>query len=106
VEIEYNLQTINKPTVVDNRLESHYLGASDDWLKRAFNSRIASVTLPDKSKLFTFKEKKLKDDKSVGFNNVTIIERLDGTIMKIYQNGEVNYNLLTVIILGGTYNSK
>jgi len=65
------------------------LGSQDNWIKRAYDSRLATITLPDKTKIFTFKEKKVLKDNSVVFNNVTIIIRLKRTILKVYQNGEV-----------------
>ena len=88
VEILYDLKAASKPIVIKNNEEAAYLGSNDDWIKRAYNSRIATLTLPDKTKIFTFKEKKEKDN-GFSFNTVTIILRLNGTIMKIYQNGEV-----------------
>lgn len=63
---------------------------SDNIMTRSFDGRLSKVTLPDKSIIYSYKEKrKTADYNTFTFNTVTLIYRFDGTIIKIQQDGEV-----------------
>lgn len=89
VEVTYDLRASCNPIIIQNTEEHSTIGSNNEWIKRSFNSRLASVILPDRTVIYTFKEKKMKDRNKYCFNSVLIISRLDGTMIKVYQNGEV-----------------
>lgn len=102
MEVKYDFRASSNPIVIPNTDEGSLIGLNNEWIKRSFNSKLNTVILPDGTKIYTFKEKKMIDEENFKFNNVTIISRQDGTVLKVYQNGEFvilhsnerqNYNL-------------
>ena len=59
-------------------------------MTRSFDGRLSKVILPDKTLIFTYKEKKATQEYNVyTFNTITLIYRPDGTVIKVSQDGEV-----------------
>lgn len=74
---------------------SDALMGSDNLMTRSFDGRMTILTLPDKTKVFTYKEKKATEEyEKYTFNTTTVIFRIDGTVIKVQQNGEVKIILI------------
>lgn len=73
---------------------------SDNLMTRSFDGRLSKVTLPDKTEIYTYKEKKATEELEVfTFNTVTVIYRPDGTVIRVQQDGDI-------VILSGEERQK
>jgi len=59
-------------------------------MTRSYDGRLSKVILPDKTIIYTYKEKKATEqfDKFT-FNTINLIYRLDGTVIRIQQDGDI-----------------
>jgi hypothetical protein len=70
--------------------ESDALLGSDNIMTRSYDGRLSTVMLPDKTIIYTYKEKKATDEvEKYTFNTVLLIYRPDGTIIRIQQDGDI-----------------
>ena len=57
---------------------------------RSYNGRLTKTVLPDETIIFTYKEKKCTEEQEkYTFNTVTIIKRIDGTTIRVNQDGDI-----------------
>lgn len=88
-EVRYDLVKRNLKTEISEGSIDSLLGA-DDLMIRSYDGILNKVICPDRTEIYTYKEKK-----STGmidcftYNNITIIKRHDGTVIKIQQDGEI-----------------
>jgi len=69
---------------------SDALLGNDDLMTRSYDGRLSKVTLPDKTIIYTYKEKKATEEfDKFTFNTINLIYRLDGTVIKIQQDGDI-----------------
>ena len=59
-------------------------------MTRSYDGKLNKVIFPDLTEVYTFKEKKAKEEfEKFTYNTVTLIFRPDGTVIKIQQDGEI-----------------
>lgn len=76
-------------TVISEGSSDALLG-NDDLMTRSYDGRLSKVILPDKTTIFTYKEKKATEEfDKFTFNTINLIYRLDGTVIRIQQDGDI-----------------
>lgn len=59
-------------------------------MTRSYDGRLSKVILPDKTIIYTYKEKKATEEfDKFTFNTINLIYRLDGTVIRIQQDGDI-----------------
>jgi hypothetical protein len=62
----------------------------DDLMTRSFDGRLSKIIFPDKTLVYTYKEKKATDQFDIlTFNTINLIYRPDGTVIRIQQDGDI-----------------
>jgi hypothetical protein len=87
VEIEYDPVKKRTKTCLS---DSDALLGCDNVMTRSYDGRLSKITLPDKTIVYSFKEKKQADDiEKYSFNTITLIQRPDGTVIRVQQDGDI-----------------
>lgn len=59
-------------------------------MTRSYDGRLSKVILPDKTVIYSYKEKKATEKFDVfTFNTINLIYRIDGTVIRIAQDGDI-----------------
>lgn len=62
----------------------------DDIILRSYDGELKKVILPDRTEVFTWKEKKATEEfEKATFNTIVLVIRPDGAVIKIQQDGDV-----------------
>lgn len=62
----------------------------DDLITRTYDGKLTKTILPDRTEVFSYKEKKATGEfEQFSFNTIVIVVRTDGTIVKTQQDGDV-----------------
>ena len=89
VEIIYDQVKKRTMTTIASGSTEALMG-SEDLMVRSYDGRLSKVHLHDGTVIETYKEKKLTEEfETYAFNTVTVITRMDGTVVRVSQEGDI-----------------
>ena len=89
VEITYDQVKKRTMTCIASGSTEALMGA-DNLMTRSYDGRLSKIIFPDGTTVFTYKEKKATEEfETYSFNTVTIVHRIDGTVVRISQDGDI-----------------
>ena len=89
VEVTYDQVKKRTMTTIASGSTEALMGA-DNLMIRSYDGRLSKIILPDGTLIYTYKEKKATEEfETYSFNTVTVIYRLDGTVVRITQDGDI-----------------
>jgi hypothetical protein len=91
VTSEITLDPVKKRTkTIISEGSSDALVGSDDLMTRSYDGRVIKTLLPDGTIMYSYMEKKATEDlEKFTLNSVTLIHKVDGTVIRIQQDGDI-----------------